>query len=141
MRVTINGGIRFVDIAVTPITKPKPLRGLFLVTFQTVRSAGLRRLRGRDRRTARSARPTREPLADELQDTKQRLQHALEETQAYNEELTSANEELQSANEELQSANEELETGREEMQSLNEELATVNAELRAQGRRPRRRSE
>jgi two-component system, chemotaxis family, CheB/CheR fusion protein len=131
VRVTINGGIRFVNIAVTPITGPKPLRGLFLVTFETVPSAGPRRLRGRDRRTARSARPAREALVDELRDTKQRLQHSLEETRAYNEELTSANEELQSANEELQSGNEELETGREEMQSLNEELATVNAELRA----------
>ena len=131
VRVTMNGGIRFVTIAVTPITEPTPLRGLFLVTFETVPSAAPRRLRGRDRSTARSARPARDVLVDELRDTKQRLQHSLEETQAYNEELTSANEELQSANEELQSGNEELETGREEMQSLNEELATVNAELRA----------
>jgi len=129
VRVTFNGGIRFVNIAVTPITKPKPLRGLFLVTFETVPGAGPRRLRGRDRQTARSARPAGEALVNDLRDTKERLQHSLEETQAYNEEVTSANEELQSANEELQSANEELETGREEMQSLNEELATVNAEL------------
>jgi two-component system, chemotaxis family, CheB/CheR fusion protein len=131
VRVTINGGVRFVNIAVTPITEPKPLRGLFLVTFEPVPSAGPRRLRGRDRRRAPSARPASEALVDELRDTKRRLQHALEETQAYNEELTSANEELQSTNEELQSGNEELETGREEMQSLNEELTTVNAELRA----------
>ena len=131
MRVTINGGIRFVNIAVTPITEPKPLRGLFLVTFEAVPGAGPRRLRGGIGGPARSARPASEALLDELRDTKRRLQHSLEETQAYNEELTSANEELQSANEELQSGNEELETGREEMQSLNEELATVNAELRA----------
>jgi two-component system CheB/CheR fusion protein len=131
VRVTINGDIRFVNIAVTRITEPKPLRGLRLVTFETVPSAGPRQLRGRDRRPAQSARPAGEALVDELRDTRQRLQHSLEETHAYNEELTSANEELQSANEELQSGNEELETGREEMQSLNEELATVNAELRA----------
>ena len=129
VRVTINGGVLFVNIAVTPITEPKPLRGLSLVTFETVPSAGPPRLRGRDRRMARSARPAGEALVNDLRDTKQRLQHSLEETQAYNEELTSANEELQSANEELQSANEELETGREEMQSLNEELTTVNGEL------------
>lgn len=131
VRVTVNGGVRFVNIAATPITEPQPLRGLFLVTFETVPSAEPRRPRGRDRRTARRAWPASEALVDELRETKQRLQHSLEETQAYNEELTSANEELQSANEELQSGNEELETGREEMQSLNEELATVNAELRA----------
>jgi two-component system CheB/CheR fusion protein len=131
VRVTIDGGVRSVDITATAITEPKLLRGLLLVTFDTVRSAGPRRVGGRDRRPARSARPAGEALLDELRDTKRRLQHSLEETQAYNEELTSANEELQSANEELQSGNEELETGREEMQSLNEELATVNAELRA----------
>lgn len=131
VRVTINGGTRFVNVAVTPITEPKALRGLSLVTFETVPSAGPRRRRERDQRTARSASAASEALVGELRDTKQRLQHALEETQAYNEELTSANEELQSANEELQSGNEELETGREEMQSLNEELTTVNAEIRA----------
>jgi two-component system CheB/CheR fusion protein len=131
VRVTIDGGVRSVDIALTPITEPKPLRGLFLVTFETAPSAGPRRLRSRDRRPARRARPASQALVDELRDMKQRLQHALEETRAANEELTSANEELQSANEELQSGNEELETGREEMQSLNEELATVNAELSA----------
>ena len=131
VRVGMNGGTRFVNIAVTPITESGPLRGLFLVTFEAAPGAGPRRLAGQHRRPARSARPTAKTLLDELRDTKRRLQHSLEETQAYNEELTSANEELQSANEELQSGNEELETGREEMQSLNEELATVNAELRA----------
>jgi len=131
VRVRIKGVTRFVNIAVTPITEPRPLRGLFLVAFEAEPGAGPRRVRGRDRGPARGARPTAKTLLDELQDTKRRLQHSLQETQAYNEELTSANEELQSANEELQSGNEELETGREEMQSLNEELATVNAELRA----------
>ena len=131
VRVTINGDIRFVTIAVTPITGPSPVRGLFLVTFEPVPSAGPGQLRGRERRAARRAQPAGDARVDELRDTKVRLQHALEEAHAYNEELTSANEELQSANEELQSGTEELETGREEMQSLNEELATVNAELRA----------
>lgn len=60
-------------------------------------------------------------LQQELADTKEILQKAIEEAETTNEELQSANEELISSNEELQSANEEL-------QSLNEELHTVNAE-------------
>jgi two-component system, chemotaxis family, CheB/CheR fusion protein len=60
-------------------------------------------------------------LQQELADTKDILQKAIEEAETTNEELQSANEELISSNEELQSANEEL-------QSLNEELHTVNAE-------------
>ena len=60
-------------------------------------------------------------LQQELSETKEVLQKAIEEAETTNEELQSANEELISSNEELQSANEEL-------QSLNEELHTVNAE-------------
>lgn len=60
-------------------------------------------------------------LQQELTETKEVLQKAIEEAETTNEELQSANEELISSNEELQSANEEL-------QSLNEELHTVNAE-------------
>lgn len=60
-------------------------------------------------------------LQQELSETKEILQKAVEEAETTNEELQSANEELLSSNEELQSANEEL-------QSLNEELHTVNAE-------------
>lgn len=60
-------------------------------------------------------------LQQELSETKEVLQKAIEESETTNEELQSANEELISSNEELQSANEEL-------QSLNEELHTVNAE-------------
>ncbi len=60
-------------------------------------------------------------LEQELKETKQILQRAIEESETSNEELQSSNEELISANEELQSTN-------EEMQSVNEELHTVNAE-------------
>ncbi|HYC86508.1 MAG TPA: CheR family methyltransferase, partial [Chryseosolibacter sp.] len=60
-------------------------------------------------------------LQNELRETKEILQKAIEEAETTNEELQSSNEELISSNEELQSANEEL-------QSLNEELHTVNAE-------------
>ncbi len=60
-------------------------------------------------------------LEQELKETKEYLQKAIEDMEASNEELQSSNEELISANEELQSTNEEL-------QSLNEELHTLNAE-------------
>lgn len=60
-------------------------------------------------------------LEQELNDTKLRLQLAVENLETSNEELQSSNEELLSSNEELQSSNEEL-------QSLNEELHTLNTE-------------
>lgn len=60
-------------------------------------------------------------LEDELKDTRNNLQMAVESLETTNEELQSSNEELLSANEELQSSNEEL-------QSLNEELHTLNTE-------------
>jgi two-component system, chemotaxis family, CheB/CheR fusion protein len=60
-------------------------------------------------------------LENELRDTREILQRAIEDSETSNEELQSSNEELISSNEELQSTNEEL-------QSLNEELHTVNAE-------------
>src|ERR1700730_11718148 len=75
VRVTINGDIRFVTIAVTPITGPSPARGLFLVTFEPVPSAGPGRLRGRERRAARRTQPASDARVDELRDTKVRLQH------------------------------------------------------------------
>ncbi len=60
-------------------------------------------------------------MEQELIDTRQSLQAAIEELETTNEELQASNEELMAANEELQSTNEEL-------QSMNEELHTVNAE-------------
>jgi len=60
-------------------------------------------------------------LEEELNDTKNSLQYAIED-------LETANEELQSSNEELLSANEELQSSNEELQSLNEELHTLNTE-------------
>lgn len=60
-------------------------------------------------------------LEEELNETKNNLQYAIED-------LETANEELQSSNEELLSANEELQSSNEELQSLNEELHTLNTE-------------
>jgi two-component system CheB/CheR fusion protein len=62
-----------------------------------------------------------EAVEQELRDTRESLQSAIEHAETSNEELQSTNEELMAANEELQSTNEEL-------QSMNEELHTVNAE-------------
>jgi two-component system CheB/CheR fusion protein len=77
-------------------------------------------------------------LRDELEQSNQELETAIEELQSTNEELETTNEELQSTNEELQTTNEELqatneelETMNEELQSTNEELAATNEELRA----------
>jgi two-component system CheB/CheR fusion protein len=70
-------------------------------------------------------------LEQELENTRQQLQAAIDQQETANEELMSANEEYQSVNEELQSANEELETSKEEMQSINEELQTINAEIQS----------
>ncbi len=60
-------------------------------------------------------------LEEELKETRNNLQMAVEN-------LETANEELQSSNEELISANEELQSSNEELQSLNEELHTLNTE-------------
>ncbi len=77
-------------------------------------------------------------LRDELQQSNQELETAIEELHSTNEEMETTNEELQSTNEELettneelQSTNEELETMNEELQSTNEELGSTNDELRS----------
>jgi two-component system CheB/CheR fusion protein len=51
------------------------------------------------------------------------------EAQHLQQDLENSNQELETAMEELQSTNEELETMNEELQSTNEELSTVNLEL------------
>ena len=129
VRVKAHGGVILVNVTVKRITEQEALEGLFLVTFDRVRTD---KTAGRQGVPARAEAPLKKGesgLMRELQSTKLRLQQTIEELQASNEELKSTNEELQSTNEELQSTNEELETAKEELQSLNEELLTVNAEL------------
>lgn len=129
--VKTNGAYTKVDLTVKRIHEPEALRGLLLVTFVPhadepalpSQAKGSKRAKGKREATFSPG------VVQELQYTKQRLQHTIEEHQTANEELKSTNEELQSTNEELQSTNEELETSKEELQSLNEELMTVNAEL------------
>ena len=129
--VKTNGSYVKVDLTVKRIHEPEPLRGLLLVTFvpQTVEQALPSQAKGSKKAKQKRDGTFRPGVVQELQYTKQRLQHTIEEHQTANEELKSTNEELQSTNEELQSTNEELETSKEELQSLNEELMTVNAEL------------
>jgi two-component system CheB/CheR fusion protein len=131
VRVKTNGGFTMVAVAVSRITEPETIRGLFLVTFRPARVASARAAK-RGKSAAGGLPPGRaEELERELLFTKESLQSTVEELQTTNEELKSSNEELQSTNEELQSTNEELETSKEEMQSLNEELQTVNAQLQS----------
>ena len=129
--VKTNGSYVKVDLTVKRIHEPEPLRGLLLVTFvsQTAEQALPSQAKGNKKAKQKRDDTFRPGVVQELQYTKQRLQHTIEEHQTANEELKSTNEELQSTNEELQSTNEELETSKEELQSLNEELMTVNAEL------------
>jgi two-component system CheB/CheR fusion protein len=113
-------GIRFLDVAVTPLFDDESALIGVRVSFTDVTPL--------------------KSLQDELSHSKQELETAYEELQSTNEELETTNEELQSTveelettNEELQSTNEELETMNEELQSTNEELQTMNDELRNRG--------
>lgn len=125
--VKTNGGYQPISLTVRPISRPKMMRGLLMVTFKDIVSTG----KQKEKIPATAPKKDRHirKLEEELNVTKDRLHTTIEELETSNEELKSANEELQSMNEELQSTNEELETSKEELQSLNEELLTVNTEL------------
>ena len=123
VKIKTNGSLVSVDLRVLRLNAPDPLRGLFRITFDHVRSFLYENQVTGDRNTAFFAPPSRiSELERALQYTKESHQGALEELEA-------ANEEHKSTNEEMQSTNEELKTSKEEMQSLNEELQTINAEL------------
>jgi two-component system CheB/CheR fusion protein len=128
--VKTNGDHTRVNLSVSRIEEPEPLRGLLLVSISPTPAEPAPepapRARNEEERTTRV-----DELEHELQYTRESLQSTIEELETSNEELKSTNEELQSTNEELQSTNEELETSKEEMQSLNEELNTVNTEMQA----------
>ena len=129
VRVKTDGNFTLVDVAVSRITEPESIRGLFLVTFRPSAVATERAAQRKPSPPASRLPGRVDELEQELLFTKESLQSTVEELQTANEELKASNEELQSTNEELQSTNEELETSKEEMQSLNEELQTVNAQL------------
>jgi two-component system CheB/CheR fusion protein len=131
VRVQTDGSFTLVDVAVSGITEPESIRGLFLVTFRPARVATGRAVPRKKPPTASPPPGRMDEVEQELLFTRESLQSTVEELQTTNEEVEASNEELQSTNEELQSANEELETSKEEMQSLNEELQTVNAQLQS----------
>ncbi len=117
------------DIRVRLLQRPEEFEGLFLVSFEQLRSA-VDEAPPPDDSPGDPGRNRESELLRELQHAQEVHRGTVEELQITNEELKSTNEELQSTNEELQSTNEELETSKEELQSLNEELHTVNSELR-----------
>lgn len=127
--VKSQGIVTRMDLSVSRIDDPEPIRGLLIASFRESTAAIVDSGR---RRSGRSKAPPDyvDTLERELQRATESLQSTVEELETANEELISANEEAQSTNEEMQSSNEELETSQEELQSLNEELHAVNAELR-----------
>jgi two-component system CheB/CheR fusion protein len=136
VRVKTNGAYAFVDVTVTPLKDPEPIRGTLLVTLRPAaaaqggeESAPSRRSGKKKKKRGEESFIDQKSVEEELQYTRESLKTTIEELETSNEELKSSNEELQSTNEELASTNEELETSKEELQSLNEELTTVNAEL------------
>ena len=112
---TAAGGMRTLDISVTPVIGPggRPL-GATISFADATRSAQV------DEEYERSK--------VQLETAYEELQSTVEELETTNEELHSTNEELETTNEELQSSNEELETMNEELQSTNDELETMNDE-------------
>jgi len=130
LKVKTNGGDHPINLTVKPLTQPKEVQGLVMVTFEDI-IPQKPKLEGKKQKPKRGVDKRSDEIEQELAYTRETLQATIEELQASNEELKSTNEELQSTNEEFQSTNEELETSREELQSVNEELVTLNSELQA----------
>ncbi|MFM2005112.1 MAG: hypothetical protein RLZZ09_767, partial [Pseudomonadota bacterium] len=110
------------NVTVQAISQPDSLRGMLMVTFESVTRAV---------KSRRSPGAAQRELMEQLEQCREQVQSLREDMQTKQEELSATIEELQSTNEELQSTNEELTTAKEEMQSLNEELQTINAELQS----------
>jgi two-component system CheB/CheR fusion protein len=128
LRIEADGNAERVKLTVEPITGPKFIEGLMLVTFEIQASSGAG---GNDMKPQPSliADEHIAKLEQEIKQNRQLLHSSAKDMEASYQEVASTNEELMSTNEELQSSNEELETSKEEMQSLYEELMTVNNEL------------
>jgi two-component system CheB/CheR fusion protein len=130
IKIGTNGGSQFIDVTVQQIAKPEPVKGMFIVVFNDVKTIK-DIVDSNSGANKKSTNPKLKKVETELQRALEELQSTREEMQTSQEELKSTNEELQSTNEELQSTNEELTTSKEEMQSLNEELQTINIELQS----------
>jgi len=122
-------------LSVRPLTAPKEVAGLLLVTFEGHSSerspTEFETVEPQDPNTVFQGEDSElvQQLEYELKTLNAQLQNTVVEMEGSTEELKTSNEEIMSVNEELQSANEELETSKEELQSLNEELLTVNSQL------------
>ncbi len=126
LNVKTNGEYTSVNICVSPIKEPEPLRGLLLVSISPAKDDLATTIDSNQKEPGENS-----PPPEHIEELDRELQYLKESHQSTIEELQSTNEELQSSNEELQSTNEELQSSKEEMESLNEELTTVNNELGA----------
>jgi two-component system, chemotaxis family, CheB/CheR fusion protein len=136
VRVRVNGGLKKLDLEVTPILDNSSKEPYYLVLFHAAEQAkeppqAPRTLPPGRKKKASVHQPEIVSLRAELAAIQADLRTIIEEQEGTTEELQSANEEILSSNEELQSTNEELETAKEELQATNEELTTVNDELQA----------
>ena len=123
-----DGSIKFVRIAIIPVTDESDMPPLYILFFQDEELEHIQPIElGKISTDSEKVKL----IEHELIKTREQLQTVIEELETSNEEMQSMNEELQSSNEELQSSNEELETTNEELQSTNEELQTAYAELRS----------
>jgi two-component system, chemotaxis family, CheB/CheR fusion protein len=123
-----SGRSETVDLRVEPLVAESGQTGVMLVFFQKPQKASV----GPKRHTFN---PSSESvgrigdLEDDLENTKNELQAAIEDKDTAQEELQATNEELLAGNEELQSSNEELESVNEELTTLNTEYQQKIAEL------------
>ena len=107
-RVERNGRLVRVHVRVRPLTTPKHMDGMLLISFSDVDAS---RHTSEPASTEEATASTPEELALtqqlelELATTRDDLQSSIEELESANEELKASNEEAMSANEELQSAN------------------------------------
>lgn len=117
LRVRGSDGDKSVNILIKPASRD----GIFLVSFSENKEEAFKITGDVHPPFAPEDSAYVAELEEDLKETRNHLQMAIES-------LETANEELQSSNEELLSANEELQSSNEELQSLNEELHTLNTE-------------
>jgi two-component system CheB/CheR fusion protein len=81
VRVKANGAVTLVNVTVKKIAEPEALQGLFLVTFDQVRTDKTAGRKGVPARAAASPKKSESGLMRELDFTKQRLQQTIEALQ------------------------------------------------------------
>jgi two-component system CheB/CheR fusion protein len=104
VRVRTNGESILVDVRVTRVPEPEPLRGLFVIGLENPPPMPPKQTT----ETTEEAEPPSRDAVAELQYTKESHQRTVEELETANEELKSTNEELQGKVEELSRANDDI---------------------------------